>query len=256
MSETGLFIEVVSTPEAMAFGESLQGSGGLVVDPSEIGEEAVPQPELGTLLVRDGDPERFAAWRQREELWWATGGTLDQAARLRDRWPALRWLPRIGIRRQDVVYRFNDSALGEGFRFYIPDTGAINGYLTVIDGQPMAEALGRAVALGFDALWLHGEDAEAAGAGLDLELLERAGRSYGGDIWLSGGARREAHLFNLARQGGAANVILSGRVAADCGCDRLQLALCSGGDDAVPLELRPASGQAPAPARNSRGCGA
>lgn len=254
MSETGLFIEVASAPEAMEITESLHQDSGLVVDPATISQEDAQRLQTCTAVVRSSEPQRFKAWQERENLWWAAAEELDEIARLRDRWPGLQWLPRIEIYKQEVVYRFNGSALGEGFRFYIPDTGAINGYLTVAGEQPMEAVLQRADELGFASLWLHGVHAEALGTGLDLELLERADQKFTGSIWFSGGASDERHLFNLARQGGAAGVILSPAVAAKCGCERLQLALSSGADDAVTLELQPASVKAAESERKLSGC--
>jgi len=254
MSETGLFIELASAPEAIELTVSLPEGSGLVIDPATISQEDAQRLQTGTAVVRSSEPQRFQAWQEQEDLWWAAAEELDEIARLRDRWPGLQWLPRIEIYKQEVVYRFNDSALGEGFRFYIPDTGAINGYLTVAGEQPMEAVLRRAAELGFASLWLHGAHAEMAGMGLDLELLERAGRIFTGSIWFSGGAGDERHLFNLARQGGASGVIVTYAMAAKCGCDRLQLALGSGADDAVPLKLQPASVKMADSERNASGC--
>ena len=240
MSELELLVELDGVPEAAEREWLLQGVGGVVVDPAAgVGPEALDDLEPETTLIRGHDPERFGAWRERPSLRWVADTGLEETARLRDRWPELAWLPRIAVYRREGRYHFDPTSLGEGFRCYVPDTGAINGYLTVTGEQRMEGVLRHAAELGFDTLWLHGAHAEAAGTGLDLELLERAGRCFQGGIWFSGGARDEQHLFNLARQGGAAGVIVPARLPRECGCDRLRLALESGGDDAVPLTLEP-----------------
>ncbi|HEB95034.1 MAG TPA: hypothetical protein ENI96_01225 [Sedimenticola thiotaurini] len=237
MATTGLFIEIGEYPPEPEQQASLQQARGVVVGQSLFDQGRPEWLRQGELVVRCDDPERIAVTpaEDDDEPWLAVTG-LERAAALRDRWPGRRWLPQLEVSKQEVVYHFNDSALGEGFRFYIPDTGAIHGY--VGNGDERIEALlARAAGLGFDTLWLHGAGAESRGRGLDLDLLERAGRHFDGDLWISGGAREERHLFNLAAQGGAAAVVVPQPVALECGCERLLLALESGGDDAVPLGL-------------------
>lgn len=213
----------------------LQEASGLVIKAGAItpGERAAI-PTAVTVL-EDGDPACHEEWCQRENALWTAEDELDSIASQRDSWPHLSWLPRINLYRPEVGYDFNDHTLGEGFKFYVPDTSTIQAYRTLASDQPLEALLQRAQELGFETLWIHATDAELSGRGFDLDLLERATSLYKGRLWISGGGTEEQHLVNLAREGGAAAVVVSSELAYRFGCDRLNLALATGEERGTPV---------------------
>jgi len=234
MTATRLYIDYAA--DAGETGR-LSEAAGLVIDADLLAPDGVEDLDAPLAVVRTKTPEKHTGWHEREGLIWSSDQDLEVIARLRDQWPGLHWLPRLNLYQPEISYRFNTESLGEGFKFYIPDTAAIQAYRTLLTEQPLAGQLSRAAALGFDALWLHASHAETAGQGLDLDLLEQAAAGFSGKIWLSGGATHEQHLLNLSRQGGAAAVVVSQACAIQCGCDRLQLALASGEETGVPIKF-------------------
>jgi len=158
---------------------------------------------------------------------------LELAARYRDRWPELFWLPRIAVYRQEILYSFTPESLGDGFRFFTPDPATINTFLTIPDDEALTQTMGKVQSLGFETLWLHGQGAALEGKGLELDLVEYARPAYSGYLWLSGGASSIRHLHSLEQIGGVSAVVIPYPVARDCGCEQLQSALST-------KELKPA----------------
>ena len=187
--------------------EHLAGLAGLVVEGTCIHPDQCAPLPAPVVALTGGGPEELIGWCDDPGPRRVVDGGLDECARLRDAWPALSLLPRLVVYKPEVVYRLSDYP-GDGFKFYAPDTAAIRGYCVTDGDQPLGCALERAKALGFDTLWLHERDAAEARRGLDLDLLERARRDFGDGLWLSGGASEVRHLRNLAREGGAAAVVI------------------------------------------------
>jgi len=160
-----------------------------------------------------GAAEEMAAWRGEQQPVRVVDDGLEACARLRDGSPELGWVARLVVYKQDVIYRMSDSP-GEGFRFYAPDTAAIQGYQIGGGREPLNQVLEQARGLGLSRIWLHAWDAEQRGDGLDLELLERAKSHFGDGLWLSGGATKVDHLANLAREGGASGVVIDDTLLA------------------------------------------
>jgi len=208
---------------------------GVVIEADSVTPQAVASLAVQRTILEAGDPDCHAPWCEQEGVIWSTENELDEAAARRDRWPHLTWLPRLNLYRPEVGYQFEPHSLGEGFKFYTPDTSAIHAYRTLAGDHALETQLDRAAELGFDRLWIHSIDAELSGNGLDLELLERVARNFGGMLWISGGATDEQHLVNLARQGGASAVVVGPELALRCGCERLNLALESGEERGVPV---------------------
>lgn len=222
------------TPESFAW---LQGADALVLDPTCCTPCQFESMPLERAVLFNGDPARDEPWRELCCDWVCDRG-LEEAARLRDLQPQLRWIPRLNVTRAQVSYRFSGPAVGEGFSFYMPDTAAIKGWR--VAGMPLEAALARVTALGFDELWLHSPVAVTRCRGLDLDLLEKTQRADWA-VWLSGGVGDAVHLRNLARVGGASAVIVDAAVAQDCSIASLTEALvveppCL---EAVPMTFNP-----------------
>ena len=242
MANTRLYIAYEANAQDPVETAPISDATGLVIDTDRLNPDDVHSP-APVAVIHTNDPGGHAGWHEREGVVWSSDRELEAIAHIRDQWPDLQWLPRIDIYRPEVVYQFNADAVGEGFKFYIPDTGAIQAYLTLMSEKPLESQLKRATALGFTTLWLHATHAEQAGTGFDLELLDRASVGFDGEIWLSGGARKEQHLFNLTRQGGTAAVVVSQDFARQSGCDRLQLALTAGEETGVPVNIDSLKGE-------------
>jgi len=221
---------------------------GFVVGPGVA--EPPSQDAKHTWILRGVTPLDSPAWTERNARWVCAEG-LDQTVRLRDGWPQLTWVPRAEIYCPSVRYDFFAAAPGEGFSVYRPDTSTIQRHRVADDEADLRDWLKRAKSQGFRTVWLHSRDAAGEGRGLDLDLLDRARRSFGGGrIWLSGGATEPRHLANLAVEGGAAAVILPRALAERCGCGSLLAALGwsdpatelpSQGDSALPSAGTPTS---------------
>lgn len=193
---------------------------GRILDPAVHGiDDAGP----GFVILR-GMPTEKSPWIGLPRTAWVAEG-LEEAARCRDRFPDLVWVPRTGGYRPQVIYAMGDRYPGEGFRVFVPDTATIRGF-NVSDGEQTVGAwMARAAELGFTTAWLHGLDAAEEGNGLDLELLERARRNYKGGLWLSGGATEARHLATLRAEGGAQAAIVATTIAAAWSFDELSAAL-------------------------------
>lgn len=235
MANTRLYIAYESNAQDAVETNPYNEATGLVIDADRLNPDEVENPAAHVAVIHTKDPGGHASWHEREGVMWSSDRELEVIAQMRDQWPDLQWLPRLDIYQPEVVYQFNADSMGEGFKFYIPDTGAIQAYRTLVSDKPLESQLTRAAALGFTTLWLHATHADQTGKGFDLELLDRASVGFDGEIWLSGGASDEQHLLNLTRQGGAAAVVVSQDFARQSGCDRLQLALTTGEETGVPV---------------------
>ncbi len=224
MSEkTSLFVQYKSESWDQQDGaDCLVGADALIIDPRGCTAKQYMQLPVDNTLLVDGDPQRHSDWLDSDH-WICTGG-LVETVRLRDRWPELNWVPQLTVYKPSIGYRFSGPAIGEGFSFYIPDTAAIKGWQVTDGGDSLTEAITRATELGFDALWLHSQEAELRGDGLELEVLERVS---GGPlaIWISGGVTELKHLHNLARVGGAVAVVVNEPFAREAGLEPLRQAL-------------------------------
>lgn len=204
---TELYLELgKKTPDGLD-AERLSGIGGLVVEGTCIHPTQCTPYGAPVAALTGGDPEDLGEWQENPVPVRVVDKGLDACARLRDAWPRLSLMPRLVVYKPEVVYRLSDYP-GDGFKFYAPDTAAIRGYRVSDGDQPLGSALARARALGFDSLWLHARDAAEAQRGLDLDLLVRVRRDFGDGLWISGGAREARHLHNLAREGGAAALVV------------------------------------------------
>ncbi len=215
----------------------MQGADALVLDPVECTPRRFESMPVERAILLNGDPSQEESWRELHCDWVCDRG-LEEAARLRDRYPQLHWVPRLNVIRAQVSYRFSGPAVGEGFSFYMPDPAAIKGWQ--VAGMSLEEALERVTALGFGDLWLHSPVAATRCRGLDLDLLEKTQR---GDwaVWLSGGVGDAAHLRNLSRVGGASAVIVEADVARTCSLASLSEALVvePPRPEAVPMTFTP-----------------
>lgn len=197
-----------------------EGADALVIDPCECAPE---QFEAVPVAICNGEPERDAPWRERAGHW-VCEGDLEAAARLQDNYPALHWVPRLSVFRSQVSYRFSGPAIGEGFSFYMPDTSAIKEWRVSGSERSLRQNLARAIALGFDQLWLHSPDAASRGKGLDLDLLDITQEGPWA-IWLSGGVSGSGHLRSLQRVGGASTVVVETALARQYSMATLREAL-------------------------------
>ncbi len=225
-AETQLFIQYQpgSQDQQQDMSACLAGADALVIDPYGCRPEQALDLPLENTLLFNGDPQRDSGWIGKDRCHWVCAGGLDETLRLRDLWPALNWVPQLTVYKPEVSYRFSGPAIGEGFAFYIPDTAAIKGW-RVTDGDiSLTEAITLATELGFDTLWLHSQEAEFRGRGLELEMLERVS---GGplDIWISGGVTELQHLSNLVQVGGVAAVVVPAELAQELGVQALRQAL-------------------------------
>lgn len=240
---TELYLELESALPTELDPERLSGLAGLVVDGTCLTpEQCAPLPApVRALRGGAGLPEE---WREAVDAARIVEGGLETCARLRDEQPEHRWLPRLQVCRQEVLYRMTDSP-GEGFRFYTPDTAAIRGYRVTGDDLPLPRALARAEELGFDRLWLHGLDAALHGNGLDLDLLEKARILFDGELWFSGGAREPRHQANLAREGGTFALVIDAALLEEVDAATLAAALAppSPPSPGVQVEFSPRAGK-------------
>jgi hypothetical protein len=221
MSGTRLYIDFESDPiDGIA---ALSMADGFIVGPGAA-EAASYSPEHAWIL-RGVTPLDCPVWAERDATWVCAEG-LERTASLRDGWPRLRWLPRVEIYCPSVRYDFVAAAPGEGFSVYRPDTSTIQQHRVVDDQEDLRSWLAYARSLGFRTVWLECRTAAERGRGLDLDLLHRARRLFGGGrIWLSGGATDPRHLTNLAAEGGAVAVVVPRAFAEQCGCAPLLAAL-------------------------------
>lgn len=204
----------------------LTAADGVVIAPGICAPEQHMALPVEHALLIDGDPERDAQWLVHDNCHWVCTRGLTETARLRDQWPELNWVPQLTVYKPAVSYRFSGPAIGEGFSFYIPDTTTIKGWQVTDGDVSLTDAVNQAIGLGFSALWLDSQEAEARGRGLALEMLERISHCSL-PVWLSGGVTAPDHLQNLVRldRGGAAAVVVNEELVRDFGMDPLRQAL-------------------------------
>lgn len=222
----------------------LNGVDGLVINPCHCSPQHVSDLAVKAALLMGGDPERDTEWREIGNGCWICDQGLEETARLRDQWPDLQWVPRLSVFKPVVSYRFSGPAIGEGFSFYTLDTAAIQGWRVTAGDCRLADAIARAVELGFTSLWLHSDAAESRGKGLELEILDRI-RGSAPAIWISGGVSELKYLRNLARMGGASAVVVDQGLLREFGMESLRQALIP----RLPLRqvpIRVESGNTPA----------
>lgn len=228
MATARLYLDLGSDPSegisALAEADGFVVGAGMAEPPGDDPKHA--------WILQGATPLDSPAWAERDATWVCAEG-LERTARLRDGWPGMRWIARAEIYRPSVRFHFVAASPGEGFSTYRPDTSTIQRHKVADDEEDLHAWFARAKSLGFRTVWLHGRDAAERGRGLDLDLLDRARRPFGGGrIWLSGGATEPRHLANLAAEGGAAGVILPRALAERCGCGNLLAALGRSAPDA------------------------
>lgn len=204
--------------------DCLAGADALVIDPCGCTAEQYMALPVENALLLNGDPERDSDWLDSDSCHWVCSKGLAETARLREQWPELNWVPRLTVYKPSVSYRFSGPAIGEGFSFYIPDTAAIKGWRVTDGDSSLTEVVTQAIEHGFDTLWLHSQEAELRGNGLELEMLEKVHGSPLA-VWISGGLTELKHLHNLARAGGAAGVMVNESIAREAGIAPLREAL-------------------------------
>jgi hypothetical protein len=155
---------------------------------------------------------------------------LAETAGLRDEFPDLAWIPRVDVTRLETAYHFPTTNYSECFRTFQPVFPS-DGPFRVSDGETaLSPWLERAKALGFDTIWLHNSQYEAYGTGLDLDLRELALKTWGGNLWLSGGASTMMHVRYLVQEGGLDALVIPLDLACELGCDKIRTALRWGMD--------------------------
>lgn len=204
--------------------EWMTGADALVFDPCHCDVDTFHQLPVDNAVICSVDPERDSRWQENDLNQWVCDDGLEQAARLRDRWQKLNWVPQLSVYRPQTRYGFSGPAPGEGFSFYMPDTSTIKGWRVTDGDMLLADAIARATALGFSALWLHSAEAETRARGLELEMLDKT-RGGSLDIWISGGVSEQNHLHNLTKVGGASAVVVSEKLARETSVENLSHAL-------------------------------
>jgi len=239
MHKIRLFLELRSAPttdEAIANCALADGLAlAAAVDPA-----TVPCAPHGMLLLCGHEPAAAIEGGGGHEVALVPDTGLDKLARRRDGWPQLNWIPRARVYRAPARFDFQTEYHGEGFKMYMPNLTTYRTYRVAREELELRVWLDRARELGFSRIWLAGMDAEDAGNGLDLEMLDAARRHYSDTIWMSGGATSPAHLRNLAREGSADAVVLPLQFAASEGMGALRTALAP----ALPVTVAGADGPA------------
>jgi hypothetical protein len=230
MSKPQLMIAFDTTEQVECHGDACVGANGLVLAEPVLSGNLPDSFDDYPWVVMAHSPEALVDWHDRSGTLWTTGHDLEALVRLRERLPDLAWLPRAEICRPTVSYAMMRSVHGSGFTYYAPEPSTLRG-LQVADGSntSVSDWLRRAEELGFEEVWLHGRDAEVAGCGLELDLIERAHGNYHGGLWLSGGITEPRHLANLAKAGGCTCVVVPSGFIATESCAGMQVAL-SGAD--------------------------
>lgn len=237
MSKIQLFVEL-NSPAETASKQWLDGADGLVVDPAITKPRDTEPFSPRVQVLKVNRPEALGVWRECEGVLWASEVGLEKTARLRDAWPGRHWIPRLLVHKPALRYDFSNQSYGEGFKVYVPDTGAIHGGYRVTDGNARLDhALVKAAEMGFETVWLHARDAEGKGGGMDLDLLERAQSRFSGQLWFSGGASEKRHFTTLAAEGGATAVVVRSTLAWRLGCQQIVSALTAAPVDTVAVSF-------------------
>ena len=223
-AKTGLFIDLSNVTETVPDEADLSHASGFVVSEPALPEGLLPgdgiltfldvSPRETSELLPDGAPAIHVCPHG-----------LEETARQREKYPEVTWFPRTDVHRLKTGYYFPASHYDEGFRTYRPIIPEGGDYRCADGDTPLTEWLKRAKEMGFTQVWLHAPEAERAGRGLDLDMLELARAAWPGGLWLSGGATTPEHLGNLVREGGAEGVVVPLAMALAHGCDALVAAL-------------------------------
>lgn len=224
MHKIRLFLQVSSRPTTDESIAACALADGLAV-PRSVDPGTLPCPPGGSLLLCGHQPATAIENCNAHPFVLVQDIGLDKLARHRDEWSELEWVPRIQVYRAPARFDFQTEYHGEGFKMYMPNLTTYRTYRVAREELELSAWLGRARDLGFTRAWLAGVDAEVAGNGLDLEMLEVARRHSDITLWLSGGATRTVHLRNLVREGGANGVVLPIGYAASEGIREVRSAL-------------------------------
>lgn len=174
----------------------------------------------GVSLMLWGRPERIAEWKERVMALPAAGSEDGDAL-------AGRIVAAIRARHKQVSFNMVSERDLSGFSFYTPVQAGLEGYEIVVDGAEaevlsheermskydLRRWLGRYVAAlnGVQPLvfFLHSETAEKRGGkGLDIEMSAYCRERCGVPVIISGGLATVRHVFNFARHGQGAGVLL------------------------------------------------
>lgn len=164
----------------------------------------------------------------------AADGGLDAAAGLAAERRGLTVAPRAEVRQGASRYSFVPALPGEGFSTYRLDPGSVAEFLVTEDGRDtrLADWLKRAARLGFQTVWLHGVEADAARRGFPIDMLRRAHRlAPGVTFWLSGGGCVLRHFARLTAEAGLTTVVVPEANLAALGPEAVLAAM-----DQAPIE--------------------
>ena len=227
MGNTSLYVEIELPLKSANSLEVVDGADGLIFDPAVAYDDPAIAIASPVTVLRTSHPELYEVWHEREGVSWVCDHGLEATARLQETFPDLSFVPRLDVYKPDVRYQFSPTFHGEGFKVYVPDTGAIKGY-RVTEGNitlELEDAIARADHFGFQQLWLNSSNAQDENKGFDLDMLERARYQFKGGLWISGGAAKLQYLENLARCGGAQVAIVTELLLKEHGCEALCNAL-------------------------------
>jgi hypothetical protein len=227
MHKIRLFLELQSEPRQTPGEDECDHADGWVIGP-RCAARLRADPDRyrnGCRVMMDVEPRNESEQEPRSDTVWAVKGDPDIVARCRDRWPDLNWVPRADVLRPVARFDFQPEFHGEGFKTYAPDLNTYRRFHVTGAELELGEWLRRTSELEFPCVWLHGVDAAARGRGLDLEMLERARRSWDGELWISGGVTSQAHLVNLVESDAPEAVIVPEKLVHNCGLQSLRRAL-------------------------------
>jgi len=227
MHKIRLFLELASEARSTHGKVGHGRADGWVIGPRRgaRSEAALDTYGNGCLVMMDVDPgEVSQRWLRRDTVWIAKGDP-EVVARHRDRWPELRWVPGAEVYRPVARFDFQQQFHEEGFKTYVPDLSTYRRFRVAGTMLELGEWLRRVGELGFTCVWLHGADAAARGRGLDLDMIERGRRAWGGELWVSGGVTSPAHLVKLAEGDAPEVVVVPEDLVWRCGMQSLRRAL-------------------------------
>lgn len=223
MRNNKIYIEINDKDDISANDLAIDSADGVVLDQACAREWNRDTCAVAALRVGvDSMPDSVATAGC--QVWVCDGG-IEETARLRDEQPEVIWIPRIEIIRPDVRYSFQNTAAGEGFKYYVPDTAALQRYSVANGSADLEKSLARAAELAFLAVWLHSIDAERNGKGFELNMVERARLFYNGILWVSGGATTLNHVRCLGREDPRACAVVPLQFARMYGTQQVKAAL-------------------------------
>lgn len=191
---------------------------------------------LANATIRDAGTAQDLAGNGAADIWRIAPGTtlpdgagicvtegLAAAVSLSAEAPDLTVIPRAEVARTAHRYGFSAGNGGSGFSTYQLDPATVAAFSVAEAGRnlPLDDWLTKASALGFDAVWLHGVTAEAAGLGFPCDMLAKAHRiAPDMAFWISGGGWQQRHFDTIAPMPGLAALVvpadvLSGLVPAE-----------------------------------------